>query len=116
LLKRAALSAMPSWYHVSPHDLPVGTMLMPRGGKSPHQEIYNEPYFSEVQDHVWVDKLQHVGGWPGSHFYQVEPTSTPKLWDEKNPSMGWVVPSARIVRKYPESIMQEAARATEDWG
>jgi len=107
-------TAMPSWYHVSPHELPEGMMLVPQGGKSPHQEIYDNSYFSGAKDHVWVDKLQHAPGWPGSHVYQVEPTDTPKLWDEKNPSMGWVTPSAKIVRKYPESILQDVAKATED--
>jgi len=103
-----------SWFHISPHDLPEGTALTPGGGKSPYLDTYALGGFDGVQNHVWMDRLENVGGWRGNHVYRVEPSHPPRLWDENNPSMGWVAPSARIVRKYPESILGDVGQAIDE--
>jgi len=106
--------ASQSWFHISPHDLPEGTALTPGGGESPYLDTYALGGFDGVQDHVWMDRLENVGGWRGNHVYRVEPSHPPRLWDENNPSMGWVAPSARIVRKYPESILGDVGQAIDE--
>ena len=103
-----------SWFHISPHDLPEGTVLTPGGGESPYLDTYAHGGFDGVQKHVWMDRLENVGGWKGNHVYRVEPSHAPRLWDENNPSMGWVAPSARIVRKYPESILGDVGQAIDE--
>jgi glutaredoxin-like protein NrdH len=107
----AARLAMPEggWYHASPHELPVGTTLTPGGGESAFAAVYRDHLGPELQSHVWLADSRNIAGWVDrgetglytKHVYRVEPSDTPRLYNENDPHMGWVVPSARIVEKIP---------------
>jgi ribosomal protein S18 acetylase RimI-like enzyme len=107
---RVAATEKGKWYHASPHELPVGTVLTPGGGESQ----YKDTFYKRIQDadtrrqHVWVDTLKNVRRrWsdPEHHIYEVEPHEEPQLWWDTNHNgvtvggeHGYTVPAATIKR------------------
>lgn len=99
------------WYHVSPHELEVGTVLTPGGGDTTYN--YDDRLPSERQNWVWMDGPEGLDTWfygtlmsqiqkgfenPLAHIYEVEPSEGPHPWN----GTGWqghVAPSAKIIRK-----------------
>lgn len=79
------------WYHASPYDLPVGTVLTPGGGKSPFEHLNESREFRQRAPYVWVSpSLKDAYDWrnwieeegnPPTYIYQVEPHSKPDFWD-----------------------------------
>ena len=80
------------WFHVTPHDLPEGTVLTPGGGESPYPQ-------GGGQDRVWV--APHLGWWNrvkdrGWHLYEVSPHQAPL--DEGG--AGWSTPAATVLTRH----------------
>lgn len=105
------------WYHISPHDLPVGTVLKPKGGHSPFFYDDDTPpegrsrssLPAKRKDWVWFERKPKMQQWlkimqmamPEVHLYEVKPeVEGPWPWNGTGEE-GHVSPSATIVRKIP---------------
>jgi len=99
---RLAMPAPMKWYHVSPHELPVGTVLTPGGGPSHWEEsLYNhDPEgFAGHRQHVWVDRDPAIWGGSDAPFvYEVEPHKRPTRLPGGDPEDGYITPSATITK------------------
>ena len=99
------LAAAPmQWFHTSPYDLPVGTVLTPGGGKSHYDPYYKSMGEPDRKNHVWVEhrpdllKRWHDIDADTNYHYRVEPVGgSPRPYKDGDYSQGWVVPQARIV-------------------
>ena len=101
--------AMPQggWYHASPHELPVGTVLTPGGGPTQYDRFYDRTD-QDRSGHVWVDTLRNVKRrWadPDHFIYQVEPHADPQLFQRQvgrgmsvGGEDGYTVPGATITK------------------
>lgn len=93
------------WYHVSPHMMPVGTLLQPMHGETPWND---DPYDHGLQNRanwIWVeydkDKAKAWMHWvlehqPNCYIYRVEPRVGPFAWNG-TADEGWVTDQARVV-------------------
>jgi glutaredoxin-like protein NrdH len=99
----AARLAMPQrqkWYHVSPHDLPEGTVL-----KSGPGSWAGLVHFTDSPEHgrYWRENLardefgDNFDGQEG-HLYEIEPSEKPRA---NSRSFDYVAPSAVVRRKVP---------------
>lgn len=105
------------WYHVSPHQIDVGTTLVP-GGLDPanptSDEFYTRDGFGHDSgtladmgatrpEHVWltIDR-EDADFWAGvlnaSHVYEVQPIDEPKPWNGTGVD-GWVVAAAVVIQE-----------------
>lgn len=96
-----------TWYHVSPHHIPVGTTLAPMRGETPWND---DPYDHGLQNRanwIWVefdkDKarawmryiLQHH---PEAWIYRVKPDVGPFAWNG-TADEGWVTNRAEVLEE-----------------
>jgi hypothetical protein len=111
------------WYHVSPHELPVGTTLAPLRGETPWTD---DPYKGGLDNRanwIWVEHdpnkarewmryiLQHQ---PQCHLYRVVPRLGPFAWNGSAVE-GWVTDSA-VIKEYMTATQRTAAQVTEELG
>ena len=94
-----------TWYHVSPHQMPVGTVLQPMHGETPWND---DPYDHGLQNRaewIWVehdkDKAKAWMHWvldhqPNCYIYRVEPNLGPFAWNG-TADEGWVTDRATVV-------------------
>lgn len=104
-----------NWYHVSPHDLPEGTKLVPGGvgSSATSQDFYDMGFGDDsgnLKDmgggrpqHVWLTPdLDDAHFWSAAlnapHIYQVDPHETPSPWNGTGTD-GFVSPGATIRKK-----------------
>lgn len=104
-----------NWYHVSPHDLPEGTKLVPGGvgNSATSQDFYDMGFGDDsgnLKDmgggrtqHVWLTPdLDDAHFWSAAlnapHIYQVDPHETPSPWNGTGTD-GFVSPGATIRKK-----------------
>lgn len=92
------------WYHVSPHRMPVGTVLAPMRGDTPWNDSPYDHGLENRANWVWVefdkDKarrwmhyvLQHQ---PECYIYRVEPELGPFAWNG-TADEGWVTTRAKV--------------------
>ena len=94
----------PDWYHVSPHQMDVGTELAPFRGTTPWQGDPYQDGLGNRADWVWVehdeDKAKNWMHWVGQHnpevhLYQVKPHLGPFAWNG-TADEGWVTDRATI--------------------
>lgn len=105
------------WYHISPHVIPVGTKLTPKGGSSPFfydddtppEGRYRSSLPGKRKEWVWFDRKQKMKDWlevmqyamPEIHLYEVKPeVEGPWPWNGSGEA-GHVAPAATVVRKIP---------------
>lgn len=92
-----------AWYHTSPRRLPVGTDLVPGGGRSSYDPYYRAVGEPDRKNHVWVEddpaplKRWHDIDADTNYHYRVEPDGDPRPYRDGDTSQGYVVPRARIV-------------------
>lgn len=107
-----AFAATGRWFHVSPHELPVGTTLVPNGAPVPTSaEFYAEGYGQDTgtladmgasrSEHLWVTTtLKDARFWArvlkADHIYEVQPTDEPRPWNGTGVD-GWVTTAAVII-------------------
>jgi GNAT superfamily N-acetyltransferase len=104
-----------NWYHVSPHDLPEGTKLVPGGvgNSATSQDFYDMGFGDDsgnLKDmgagrtqHVWLTPdLDDAHFWSAAlnapHIYEVDPHETPSPWNGTGTD-GFVSPGATIRKK-----------------
>jgi hypothetical protein len=104
-----------NWYHVSPHDLPEGTKLVPGGVGNPatSQDFYDMGFGDDAGNlkdmgggrpqHVWLTPdLDDAHFWSAAlnapHIYEVDPHETPSPWNGTGTD-GFVSPGATIRKK-----------------
>jgi GNAT superfamily N-acetyltransferase len=104
-----------NWYHVSPHDLPEGTKLVPGGvgNSATSQDFYDMGFGDDAGNlkdmgsgrpqHVWLTPdLDDAHFWSAAlnapHIYQVDPHETPSPWNGTGTD-GFVSPGATIRKK-----------------
>ena len=102
------VAADQKWYHASPHDLPVGTVLTPGGGASQYDDWYHGMGIDDRSAHVWVDSPRGVRKkWsdPEHFIYEVQPHEAPQAWKTTLPSgvtiegdQGYTAPAATITK------------------
>lgn len=102
------------WYHVSPHRMPVGTVLAPMRGDTPWNDSPYDHGLGNRANWVWVefdkDKarqwmryvLQHQ---PECYIYRVEPELGPFAWNG-TADEGWVTTRARVT-EYLDRISRD---------
>lgn len=85
------------WFHVSPHQLPVGTVLKPGGGESPYGKgFYKRKDRAGLAGYVWMEPYSDSAqSWSGRYLYRVEPDGEPELAG----GYGWRAPGARVVEQ-----------------
>lgn len=94
-----------AWYHTSPRRLPVGTDLVPGGGRSSYDPYYRAVGEPDRKNHVWVEddprllKRWHDIDADTNYHYRVEPDGDPRPYRDGDYSQGYVVPRARIVEE-----------------
>jgi GNAT superfamily N-acetyltransferase len=104
-----------NWYHVSPHDLPEGTKLVPGGvgSSATSQDFYDMGFGDDAGNlkdmgagrtqHVWLTPdLDDAHFWSAAlnapHIYEVDPHETPSPWNGTGTD-GFVSPGATIRKK-----------------
>ena len=102
-----------TWYHASPHDLPMGTKLVPGGAPAASKDFYEQGFGEDTgtlidmgggrNKHVWMTPdLDDAHFWSAvnqaPHIYEVDPERDPAPWNGSGTD-GWVAPSATITRK-----------------
>ena len=104
-----------NWYHVSPHDLPEGTKLVPGGvgNSATSQDFYDMGFGDDAGNlkdmgagrtqHVWLTPdLDDAHFWSAAlnapHIYEVDPHETPSPWNGTGTD-GFVSPGATIRKK-----------------
>jgi len=102
-----------TWYHASPHDLPMGTKLVPGGAPAASKDFYEQGFGEDTgtlidmgggrNKHVWMTPdLDDAHFWSAvnqaPHIYEVDPERDPAPWNGSGTD-GWVAPSATIRRK-----------------
>ena len=126
--KTATRLGMPQgvWYHASPHELPVGTVLTPGGGQTQYDRFYDRTD-QDRAGHVWVDSLRNVKRrWsdPDHFIYQVEPHAEPQAFQRQVGQMlvsgedGYTVPGAtisKVVRRPHTAARLGMADPAEAW-
>lgn len=101
------------WFHASPHDLPVGTKLVPGGAPAASKDFYDQGWGSDRgnlmdmgggrSEHVWMTPYREDANFWSAvnnapHIYEVAPHEDPRPWNGTGTD-GWVTPAATIVRK-----------------
>lgn len=100
------------WFHASPHELPVGTTLVPNGAPVPTSaEFYAEGYGQDTgtladmgasrSEHLWVTTtVKDAKFWAklldAQFIYEVQPTDEPRPWNGTGVD-GWVTTAAVII-------------------
>lgn len=108
------------WYHVSPHDLPVGTVLTPGGGQSmwdevPHEQGGNQgapktTHGPKISDYVWIDGDREASDFRLDHYRQMSPDGQAHQYEvdtdhEPEDYNGeYAVPQATIKRRVSRRI------------
>jgi GNAT superfamily N-acetyltransferase len=89
------------WVHASPYELPVGTKLVPGGGKGGKEQGMYVPGsgMEGHENHVWMapagwDMFQQYDPQIRPYVYEVEPEGEPEKVDD----WGWRAPSATITK------------------
>jgi hypothetical protein len=119
------------WYHVSPHDMPEGTTLVPGGvtGTPTSQSFYDMGFGDDTgtlkdmgksrTQHVWLTPdLEDAHFWSNvlkaPHIYEVEPGDEPQAWNGTGVD-GYVSGGAKILRKLSGGDpVKEAAAAIKE--
>ncbi len=121
-------TAMPQggWYHASPHDIPVGTVLTPGGGPTQYDRFYDRTD-QDRAGHVWVDTLRNVKRrWadPDHYIYRVEPHTEPQPFQRQVGQMlvsgedGHTTSGAtitKVVRRPPHTSARTASCSDDEY-
>jgi len=104
------------WYHVSPHELAAGTVLVPGGPDGTHtsEEFYSSTGLGSDTgtladmgaartEFVWLSPHRDDAEFwaevlDAAHLYEVEPATDPVPWNG-TAADGWVTTAATVVRR-----------------
>lgn len=102
------------WFHVSPHRLPVGTLLSPGVVAPTSEEFYTRDGYGQDSgtladmgatrpEHLWLTTtVEDAAFWANvlkaEHTYEVMPVDMPKPWNGTGVD-GWVTTAAAILRE-----------------
>ena len=99
------------WYHATPHQLEIGSVLSPEGGERP----WSKDLPPGRGDWVWMDSKEGIKDWHDGligqmareyghdvpiHVYEVTPNEGPYPWNGTGHE-GHVAPSATVTAKIP---------------